>query len=59
MIGPSFGALDIPAVMDDILKVYVNERHIDERFIDTYRRLGLAPFKTAAYLNHKLSAELV
>ena len=59
VIGPSFGALDIPAVMDDILKVYVNERHIDERFIDTYRRLGLAPFKTAAYLNHKLSAELV
>ena len=45
--------------MDDILKVYVNERHIDERFIDTYRRLGLAPFKTAAYLNQKLSAELV
>ncbi|NBV02407.1 MAG: nitrite/sulfite reductase, partial [Burkholderiaceae bacterium] len=59
VIGPSFGALDIPAVMDDILKVYVNERHIDERFIDTYRRLGLAPFKTAAYLNQKLSAELV
>ena len=59
VIGPSFGALDIPAVMDDILKVYVNERHIDERFIDTYRRLGLTPFKTAAYLNQKLSAELV
>ncbi|MCE7530139.1 nitrite/sulfite reductase [Polynucleobacter sp. IMCC 29146] len=59
VIGPSFGALDIPTVMDDILKVYVNERQSDERFIDTYRRLGIAPFKTAAYLKQNLSVELV
>ena len=59
VIGPSFGALDIPTVMDDILKVYVNERQSDERFIDTYCRLGITPFKTAAYLKQNLSAELV
>jgi hypothetical protein len=30
--------------------VYVAKRsHVDEQFIDTYKRIGMAPFKEAVY----------
>ena len=31
------------------MDVYLRERNGNERFLDTYRRLGMAPFKAAAY----------
>ncbi|SNS70921.1 sulfite reductase (NADPH) hemoprotein beta-component [Noviherbaspirillum humi] len=49
IIGPSFSAHQMPEVIDRILKVYVRERIEDERFIDTVRRLGIAPFKEFVY----------
>jgi sulfite reductase (NADPH) hemoprotein beta-component len=51
VIGPSFGAEQIPDVMADIIDTYVKHRTADEPFIETYRRLGVTPFKEAAYLN--------
>ena len=51
VIGPSFGAEQIPDVMADIIDTFVKYRTADEAFIETYRRLGVTPFKEAAYLN--------
>ncbi|QWD23695.1 nitrite/sulfite reductase [Polynucleobacter paneuropaeus] len=51
VIGPSFGAEQIPDVMADIIDTFVKHRTADEPFIETYRRLGVTPFKEAAYLN--------
>ena len=49
VIGPSFAAGEIPDVITRLIEVYVRERHADERFIDTVRRLGITPFKSHVY----------
>ncbi|XGA81629.1 nitrite/sulfite reductase [Halomonas sp. CH40] len=49
ILGPSFFREDVPAVVEKVLEVYVAERHDDERFLDTYRRIGLKPFKERVY----------
>ena len=53
VIGPSFYADEIPDVMGNIINTYVAQRVDDESFIQTYKRLGVAPFKEAAYQNAK------
>ncbi|MEZ0287710.1 MAG: nitrite/sulfite reductase, partial [Methylophilus sp.] len=45
VLGPSFSAEEMPGVVQKLIEVYIRERHEDERFIDTARRLGVAPFK--------------
>jgi len=49
IIGPSFSAGQMPEVIDRIIQVYIRDRTEDERFIDTARRLGIAPFKEYVY----------
>lgn len=49
VIGPSFSAEEMPIVVQKIIDVYVKERSEEERFIDTVRRLGVAPFKSYVY----------
>ncbi|MGS2743634.1 nitrite/sulfite reductase [Halomonas sp. LS-001] len=49
ILGPSFFREDVPEVVDKVLQVYVAQRHEDERFLDTYRRIGLKPFKEHVY----------
>jgi sulfite reductase (NADPH) hemoprotein beta-component len=49
VLGPSFGADDMPAVIQKIVDVYVANRSDEELFIDTYRRIGAAPFKEKVY----------
>ncbi len=49
VIGPSFSANEMPDVVDKIIKVYIENRHVDERFLDTFDRIGLAPFKNRVY----------
>jgi sulfite reductase (NADPH) hemoprotein beta-component len=49
VIGPSFSAEEMPGVVQRLIEVYVRERHDEERFIDTVRRLGVAPFKAHVY----------
>ena len=53
VIGPSFYADEIPDVISNIINTYVALRKEDEPFIETYRRLGVAPFKEAAYTDKK------
>ncbi|MBT8515395.1 nitrite/sulfite reductase [Polynucleobacter paneuropaeus] len=49
VIGPSFYADEIPDVITNVINTYVAQRNEEESFIETYRRLGVAPFKEAAY----------
>jgi len=49
IIGPSFSALQMPEVIDRLLKVYLRERYEDEPFALTAQRLGIAPFKEFVY----------
>ena len=49
VIGPSFAAAEVPEVIVQLVDVYVEHRHDDERFIDTVRRIGLDPFKERVY----------
>jgi sulfite reductase (NADPH) hemoprotein beta-component len=57
VIGPSFYADEIPDVMTSIINTYIGQRSHDESFIQTYRRLGVAPFKEAAYSNTKAKVQ--
>ena len=49
ILGPSFKQRDVPEVIDRILSTYVTLRQEDESFLDTYRRVGINPFKERAY----------
>lgn len=49
ILGPSFFREDVPSVVEKVLEVYVAQRHEDERFLDTYRRIGMKPFKERVY----------
>ena len=51
VIGPSFYADEIPDVITNVINTYVEHRTDDESFIDAYRRIGVTPFKDAAYKN--------
>ena len=53
VIGPSFYADEIPDVITNIINTYVEQRSTEESFSDTYRRLGVTPFKESAYKNAK------
>ena len=53
VIGPSFYADEIPDVITKVINTYVEHRTDDESFIDSYRRIGVAPFKEVAYKNAK------
>ncbi|RZA05150.1 MAG: nitrite/sulfite reductase, partial [Moraxellaceae bacterium] len=49
VLGPSFGADAMPRVIQQLVDVYVQNRTQEELFIDTYRRIGAAPFKEKVY----------
>jgi sulfite reductase (NADPH) hemoprotein beta-component len=49
ILGPSFARADMPEVIKKIIAVYVENRHEDELFIDTYKRVGIDPFKERVY----------
>ncbi|BDX22114.1 sulfite reductase [Polynucleobacter sp. TUM22923] len=53
VIGPSFGANEIPDVVASLINTYVEHRTEDELFIETYRRLGMDAFKEPAYRNSR------
>ena len=49
VIGPSFSADEMPDVIDKIIKVYLESRHADEHFLDTFDRVGIDSFKNKVY----------
>lgn len=49
VIGPSVKQEDVAELIERVLRVYVARREEGERFVETVRRLGIAPFKAGAY----------
>ncbi len=47
--GPGFNEAGIVDAVETTADVYLREREDGERFLDTYRRIGMAPFKEALY----------
>ncbi|MBS1228195.1 MAG: nitrite/sulfite reductase hemoprotein beta-component ferrodoxin domain protein [Proteobacteria bacterium] len=56
VIGPSFTAEEVPQVIEALVAVYLEQRSDSERFIDTFQRIGLPPFKTRAYAGRDKAA---
>lgn len=49
IVGPGFSEDGIVDAVEKATDVYIAARTDGERFIDTYRRIGMAPFKEAIY----------
>jgi sulfite reductase (NADPH) hemoprotein beta-component len=49
IMGPGFTEHEIADAVERVVDVYIAQRKPGERFLDAYRRLGMAPFKEAAY----------
>ena len=47
--GPGFDENGIVDAVETVTNVYESERQDGERFLDTYRRIGMNPFKEALY----------
>lgn len=55
--GPGFAYNEIVPAIERIISAYLEHRESgEERFIDAYRRLGMAPFKAALYPEAKQNA---
>ena len=53
IVGPAFDEEQIAGAVETVVDVYLAERRgADESFIDTYRRIGLKPFKEKLYAAH-------
>lgn len=49
VLGPALPTDRVAEAVDTIVEVYLRERAEGERFLDTFRRTGVAPFKEAVY----------
>ncbi|MCR5879783.1 nitrite/sulfite reductase [Phenylobacterium sp. J367] len=49
ILGPALPYDRVADAVDTLVDVYLRERQGDERFLDTFRRTGTAPFKEAVY----------
>jgi len=48
-LGPALPYDKVADAVDTLVDTYLRERHDGERFLDTFRRTGVAPFKEAVY----------
>jgi sulfite reductase (NADPH) hemoprotein beta-component len=48
-LGPGLPQAQVPAAIRKIVDTYLVIREQNERFLDTYRRVGIDPFKSAVY----------
>jgi sulfite reductase (NADPH) hemoprotein beta-component len=48
-LGPGLPQAEVPAAIRKIVATYLTVRQGEERFLDTYRRVGIEPFKGAVY----------
>lgn len=49
IVGPGFDEDGIVNAVETVTNVYLDAREPGERFVDTYRRIGMQPFKEALY----------
>ena len=59
VIGRAFAAAEMPDVIAKLIETYIDNRHEDERFVDTVRRIGLDPFKTRVYGEQQTQRKVV
>jgi len=52
ILGPAFASHEIVDRVEEVIGVYLDRRTRDERFLDTVRRIGIAPFKERVYAAH-------
>lgn len=52
IVGPAVPYDDVPDAVEMLITTYLAERKNGERFLDTYRRVGLKPFKEGLYDAH-------
>ncbi len=52
IVGPAFSTDQVVGAVETIIDTYLKLRGDDERFLDTYRRIGLKPFKEKLYAAH-------
>lgn len=50
IMGPGFAMHEIGPAVERVVEHYMKVRLDGERFLDTYRRIGMEPFKNVAYL---------
>lgn len=55
VIGPSFAAEQVPEVIERIVRTYVDQREVNEGFLDTFQRIGLEPFKASVYSREEVA----
>jgi sulfite reductase (NADPH) hemoprotein beta-component len=48
-LGPGLPQAEVPGAIRKIVDTYMEIREGEERFLDTYRRVGIEPFKGAVY----------
>lgn len=49
IVGPSFAQEEVPGVVEKIVNVYMKNRQSGERFVETFNRVGIDPFKEEVY----------
>lgn len=49
ILGPSFSRDAIPSIIGKLVDVYLHNKQNHEVFIETYRRIGVEPFRIAVY----------
>jgi sulfite reductase (NADPH) hemoprotein beta-component len=49
VLGPSYAQGEIPDVVEKLVDVYLEQRQQGEKFIQTYNRIGMEPFKERVY----------
>lgn len=47
LLGPGLAAEQLPSFIERLVGIYKGEKQGNERFLDTYKRVGAAPFKKA------------
>ena len=52
ILGPAFGEADVPDAIENLIDLYLGLRSPGERFLDTYRRVGIQPFREKLYAAH-------
>lgn len=57
VIGPSFAADEVADVIEALIDTYRDQRAANEHFIDTVRRIGADPFKSAANAVRRSTAQ--
>ncbi|MBR9884947.1 MAG: nitrite/sulfite reductase [Oceanospirillales bacterium] len=58
VIGPAFRAEEVPEAINRLISVYLSYREVEERFVDTVRRIGIAPFKEGVYQRETTQVEV-